>query len=188
MASLQGFRNSSPASPFRFLYGVRNGSLLFPLDVAFEHFNPDTPDPTGKFVSDVVAGAGFAFGRITAYAWPAVGAVNPVVTVAPDPAFPLGGVTVLPGLPLPVVASGTRAVVDLAGSSVQGTILAFVGSAAYIDPAHTVPAYIAQFDVPLLPDHHGAPVFAAADGVTLIGMVTATQRAFNAPNALVCPV
>jgi hypothetical protein len=188
MSSLKGFRDTDPATPFRYLYGVRDGELLFPLDLAFTQFDPDTPDRGRAFIDAQVNGAGFRFGTIRRYSWPAAGSVTPLVHVAPDADFPLESAIALPPLPLTSVATGRRVTVDLDGSVIGGTVVTFDDSAPYIDlTLHTVAAYIVRFDPPLLPDSHGAPVFTEDDG-TLVGMITASQRVGGAPNTLVCPL
>jgi len=187
MAVFTGFRNTSPPSPFRVLYGRRDGSLLFPMDLAFTSFGPDAVDATGAFLGATVSGSGFDFGTIADYTWPPLGAVSPVVTVTPDPGFPLVSAVALPSLTLPVVPNKTRVSVDLDGSTVEGTIVAFDNSVSYIDPAHHIAAYVVQFDAPVLPDFHGSPVTMVADG-TIVGMLISTQPISGAPNAFVCRV
>lgn len=188
MPSIQAFRDTNTASPFRYLYGTRGGVLLFPLDLTFTHFTPDTADGSGMFIGANVSGPGVAVGTILNYAWPPFGNVTPVVSVMPDPGFPLADAVTLPPLPFPVFAGGTRVVADLGSSMIGGTLLSLVSGANYLNAAHTVDAYITQFDVPLRPDHHGAPVFLADGANSVVGMVTSTQPVFNAPNAFVCPV
>jgi len=61
------FEQFSTGLDIRFLYGIRNGILLFPLDTVIHHFNPDTPDATGAFVGASIAGAGFLIGTVALY-------------------------------------------------------------------------------------------------------------------------
>ena len=186
MASLSGFRDTTTPSPFRFLYGTRNGKLLFPLDIAFTGFDPDMVDSTGAFLGASVSGVGFTFGTISKYNWPPLGAVTPVVEVTPDPGFPLTSATTLPPLPLPAAPVGSKVTVDINGSLVSGKVLALNSHAAYVDPTHQINAYIVQFETPLAQDHHGAAVLDA--GGSVVGMLISTQPVSDAANALVCPV
>lgn len=189
MSSVIAFRNTNPSTPFRFLYGVRNGLFLFPLDLVFTRFNDDLPDRTQGFVGAQIAGTGFTIGKIHNYhSWPDIGSINPVVEVTPDANFPTTPFPVLPSLPLPIQPNNTIVETQIHDSTIRGVIKFFDPQAAYIDIQHHVQGYYIQFDVPLLHDHHGAAVYIAGHPNQVIGMVTRAQRIFNAPNTLVCPV
>ena len=187
MATIQAFRNSATPSPFRYSYGMRAGMLLFPLDLAFTHYNPDVCDTGASFIGSAIDGAGFSVGTIAAYTFPAVGPVNPIVYVTPSAGFPAASVSVLPVVPAPIAPAGASISVDLGTSTVSGSILSYLAAAPYLDAAHTIQAYVATLAVPLTPDYNGAPVSLSATGA-IIGMLITAQQPNGSQLTLVAVV
>jgi hypothetical protein len=188
MSVLMGFRNTNPPSPFRAAYGVRGGTLLFPLDVVFSGFNPDRMDTGIAFIGSPIDGPGFPIGTVINYTWPLVGPVLPLVDVAPDPGLNLAALTQLPpGPPAPVAPGTIIQVENMGGSIIRGTVHP-LSTVSYIDFTHTIDAYPVEFNPPLHPDDHGLAVVLAADANTVVGMVISTKPFTGVPNTFVIPV